>query len=154
MKTEREPSDILAEFEEYTWKAQEFAKPNAPIEFYALGLLGEESEYQSCDKEENENEAGDVLWYLAGICASLGFPREDQVRELESIHVYLPHEVSEPIKKCVYHNRPMELDKLRRHIGAMLMHFAGTYPDAMRKNIEKLSARYPQGYVDGGGVRA
>ena len=151
--TERTASDMLAAFEEYAETAQKFAKPDMPLEFYIIGLLGEESEYQCAARDEQANEAGDVLWYLAGVCTLLGFPREDQVRELNGLSSYAPHGISEPVKKMLYHGRVLELDTVRRNCGAMIAHFVGYYPGAMEENIEKLRKRYPTGYVDGGGVR-
>lgn len=69
-------------------------------------------------------------------------------------------EVVELIKKARFHGLPLDTDKLRSEIGDVLWYLtdlcaqAGiTLADAAQANVAKLRARYPNGFVKGGGVR-
>lgn len=69
-------------------------------------------------------------------------------------------EVVELIKKARFHGVPFDTEKLRSEIGDVLWYItdlcaqAGfTLADAAQANVAKLRARYPNGFVKGGGVR-
>ncbi|MEM7205359.1 MAG: nucleoside triphosphate pyrophosphohydrolase family protein [Planctomycetota bacterium] len=100
-------------FSDYQKQARRTARhgPHADLN-YALGLAGETGELIELVKkcafhgkeirtEDVQKEAGDVLWYLANLCAEFGIDLED----------------------------------------------------VAQANIEKLQRRYPDGFMDGGGVR-
>lgn len=62
-------------------------------------------------------------------------------------------EVADLIKKAVFHEKPLDLDHLRKEIGDVLWYvaemcsaFGFNLVDVMKCNIEKLSARYPNGF--------
>jgi len=69
-------------------------------------------------------------------------------------------EVADLIKKRVHHKRPITDDELAGEIGDVLWGLAElatalglNLSDIAAANLEKLRARYPEGFVEGGGVR-
>jgi len=69
-------------------------------------------------------------------------------------------EVVELIKKARFHGLPLDADRLKSEIGDVLWYLtdlcaqAGfALADAAQANVAKLRARYPNGFVKGGGVR-
>jgi len=62
-------------------------------------------------------------------------------------------EVADLVKKTVYHGHPQDLTKLSKEVGdvlyyvAVLSHIAGfDLAQVMQANIDKLKARYPNGF--------
>lgn len=62
-------------------------------------------------------------------------------------------EVADIIKKAVFHEKPLDLEHLKREIGDVLWYvsemcnaFGFRMSDVMHMNIDKLSARYPNGF--------
>jgi NTP pyrophosphatase (non-canonical NTP hydrolase) len=62
-------------------------------------------------------------------------------------------EVTEPIKKFVYHGHDLDLPNIKKEIGDVLFYLAGLATltgldlgDIAKANIEKLKARYPDGF--------
>lgn len=62
-------------------------------------------------------------------------------------------ETAEMIKKHLYHDHPLDIEKLSKEIGDVLWYIASLsqsvglkLEDVAAKNIEKLKARYPQGF--------
>ncbi len=69
-------------------------------------------------------------------------------------------EAAEMIKKWAGHGVPFELDKLKKELGDLLWYLSRladehgiSLQDVADANIEKLKARYPDGFVNGGGNR-
>jgi len=69
-------------------------------------------------------------------------------------------EVVELIKKHAFHGKPLDLDALRGECGDLAWYLAEVATlagldlgDVLEGNVEKLRARYPDGFVEGGGVR-
>ena len=64
-------------------------------------------------------------------------------------------EVAEIVKKTFYHGHPLDVDALRKELGDVLWYLAvmadglGLSLDQIaRENIEKLRARYPEGFSE------
>lgn len=69
-------------------------------------------------------------------------------------------EVAELLKKVHYHGKTWDNDDMAKELGDMLWYLSAaarccgtTLADIARLNVEKLKARYPDGFVMGGGVR-
>lgn len=69
-------------------------------------------------------------------------------------------EVIELIKKHCFHGKPLDRENLRKELGDVLWYISAIctevgleLSDVAEANIDKLFARYPNGYVDGGGNR-
>ena len=69
-------------------------------------------------------------------------------------------EVIELVKKSLYHGRELDRQKLQDEIGDVLFYLAFlceaagiSLETAAVNNISKLRARYPEGFVQGGGNR-
>ena len=69
-------------------------------------------------------------------------------------------EVAELIKKDQYHDKPYERQKMRDELGDVLWYLTAlaedhgfTLAEIAERNAEKLSLRYPNGFVRGGGIR-
>ena len=62
-------------------------------------------------------------------------------------------EVADLVKKGVFHQHGLDLEKLKKELGDVLWYVAAlcttsglSMSDVMQANIEKLKARYPDGY--------
>lgn len=125
------------------------------LSMLALGVVGEWAEYEAEeDGDKAAIEAGDVLWYIAGICTVLNV----DLAHLPSYRV-APQPVTgalgdicEPVKKHLYHGK--ELDKARV-LGGCCRLYRGialrfSLPEIMAANIDKLRKRWPDGFGVGG----
>ena len=71
-------------------------------------------------------------------------------------------EYCELIKKHTFHGKkPLDLDAARKELGDVLYYVAMaaknlslSLDEVARANVEKLRGRYPDGFVDGGGIRS
>jgi NTP pyrophosphatase (non-canonical NTP hydrolase) len=68
-------------------------------------------------------------------------------------------EVAELVKKGVFHRHGIDRDKLAKELGDVLWYVAGlctraglTLEEVMALNIEKLKARYPEGFSSDGSI--
>ena len=69
-------------------------------------------------------------------------------------------EVVELIKKHVYHGKPLNQEDLKKELGDLIWYIANmaytagiNFQDIADANIQKLKARYPEGFKLGGGIR-
>lgn len=75
-------------------------------------------------------------------------------------------ELSEPIKKHLFHGKGLDVEALQEEIGDVLWYltclntFLAEYgetgigmSEVARRNLEKLARRYPNGFQHGGGIR-
>lgn len=69
-------------------------------------------------------------------------------------------EFSELIKKHVFHSKELDKDKCLKELGDVMWYLAIvakeldiSLQDIATANIAKLAARYPKGFIPGGGVR-
>lgn len=121
------------------------------LSMLALGVVGEWAEYEQAAGEESEpEEAGDVLWYIAGLCTVLGVDLADLPSHTPDYRPVVDAlgDVCEAAKKHLYHGK--ELDKARILRGcAMLYRLVAApedMPEIMAANVSKLQARWPDGF--------
>ena len=64
-------------------------------------------------------------------------------------------EVTDELKKVIYHGHDLNIDKLEKELGDVLHYVSGlatlldlSLSDVAEKNIEKLKARYPNGFSE------
>ena len=69
-------------------------------------------------------------------------------------------ELTELVKKKVFHYKTLNLDDYKKELGDVLWYLSQCasivgldLEEVAIENIEKLKARYPSGFVGGGGVR-
>lgn len=69
-------------------------------------------------------------------------------------------EYIELVKKEFFHKRPYTLEEAKKELGDVLYYLAQcahsnglTLDDIAQANVEKLKARYPNGFEEGGGIR-
>lgn len=68
--------------------------------------------------------------------------------------------ICDAVKKDVYHDRPADKTAMLKELGDVLWYVAAlatdyefTLEEVAKANVEKLKARYPEGFVKGGGNR-
>lgn len=71
-----------------------------------------------------------------------------------------PLRIAERIKKDIYHRRPIDPQQLADELGDILWYLSSLATDydlslakIAQANVAKLRARYPDGFVTGGGIR-
>ena len=125
------------------------------LSMLALGVVGEWAEYrQSYDTPTEPEEAGDVLWYLAGLCTTLGV----DMALLPGLAVSYPSsidslgDVCEPIKKHLYHGKELDKARVLRGCAHLYAHISRAHviSTVMAANIDKLRKRWPDGFGVGG----
>lgn len=69
-------------------------------------------------------------------------------------------EVADILKKYIGHGISMDYEKLLLELGDVMFYVAAlctacglSLDDVMRANVKKLELRYPNGFVEGGGIR-
>ena len=69
-------------------------------------------------------------------------------------------EYIELVKKEFFHKKPYTLEEAKKELGDVLYYLTQcahsnglTLNDIAEANVEKLKARYPEGFEDGGGIR-
>lgn len=120
----------------------------------AMGLIGETNEFLNSYGEDEIEEAGDVLWYAEQLLDEVGPPGPNT----------LHYDTDDPalwevVKKAVFHG--VDVDILGAlAVGAIeaveevVVNDHGVLLGEVRvENIKKLLRRYPEGFVEGGGVR-
>ena len=97
------------------------------------------NEYQQ--EQQRTYHAGRLQGHVLGLCGEAG-------------------EVAESVKKSVYHGVDYTIDQMEKELGDVLWYLTAvandhglTLNDIAEKNISKLRARYPEGFVKGGGIR-
>lgn len=131
----------------------------------ALGMLGEMSEF--VDKPSID-EAGDCAWYTGGLCKALDIEMGDLDMFTTSATI-LPqpgHEfrwlvkhagdIAESVKKIVFHDKPIDQYRQKLHSAAsgyivcvsliVSRELGSSIEHVFQFNIEKLKARYPDGF--------
>jgi NTP pyrophosphatase (non-canonical NTP hydrolase) len=65
------------------------------------------------------------------------------------------------IKKYLYHGKELDSAKCKDELGDICFYvawmanvFGFTFEDVLTRNVEKLKARYPLGFIPGGGIRS
>jgi hypothetical protein len=124
------------------------------LSMLALGVVGEWGEYREAIDTPNEaEEAGDVLWYLAGLCTVLGV---DMAVLSEPERGYLPSPqamglICESVKKHLYHGKPLDKARILRGCARIYALVAENrdISGIMAANVAKLKARWPDGFKVG-----
>ena len=131
------------------------------LSMLAFGLIGEWGELQKAiqegDREKVLDECGDVLWYAEILCHE--FDEEGDVYEnvnLSEIRDW--NRLSEQIKKEIFHGKPLGIlwgmaDDACASCYRYIVEHGGDIGKVRYQNIKKLIARYPDGFVEGGGER-
>lgn len=121
------------------------------LSMLALGVVGEWGEYAEADLgPESVVEAGDVLWYIAGLCTVLGVDMTTLGLHNTGIgrDVCALSDISEPIKKHLYHGKPLDKARILRGCARLYMGIVYNHdlPTVMAANVDKLKARWPDGF--------
>lgn len=139
----------------------------------ALGLCGEAAEigqtvtegWAGTNDDDMLSEAGDLLWYVAQMCRSLGksiasVPPEPATSRgwgTETTVMVLYRNtgaIADMVKKRVFHERPLDpivmMESLQTVVGATA-HLLGkrgmTIEQALDRNEQKLRQRHPDGFT-------
>ena len=125
------------------------------LSMLALGVVGEWAEYeQALDAATKREEAGDVLWYLAGLCTVLGVDMAilAGVDHSKMLIVDALGDICETTKKHLYHGKDLNRIRILRGCAKLYAVVAMHEPIAeiMAANIDKLRKRWPDGFGVGG----
>ncbi len=123
----------------------------------ALGLLGEVVELYALKKEEHRvKEAGDVAWYIAESCSTMGLSLEELPMPFSHDHpvpisglLVEAGQFGEYVKKVVFHGHPFDRMKMEHLLGNVLAYLIDYCEEkklrlleVLDANIEKLKKRY------------
>lgn len=129
-----------------------------------LGLAGEAGELLEVvgDKEKSIKELGDVTWYMATLAHKIEMKLGDVALRTSAVLAARPpvnglvissSKVADHIKKVVGHGHALDKDLVVYRLAEILVYcdmFAEQHGFelelALQKNIDKLRARYPQGF--------
>ncbi|GAB0170531.1 hypothetical protein LSPCS325_39680 [Lysinibacillus sp. CTST325] len=160
----------LNKFQELSKRTMPFkGEPKNNIEYengltnYAMGLIGECTEVLSAanDREAILKEIGDVSHYAFGILTFLGekyepldnYFVEGTKEKLINKIIILSGEISEQVKKFVFHRHELNPSKVKIALKMLiknLVALAGFYDSSLEEicemNIDKLKMRYPESF--------
>ncbi|MFJ7914461.1 MULTISPECIES: hypothetical protein [unclassified Lysinibacillus] len=162
----------LNKFQELSKRTMPFkGEPKNNIEYengltnYAMGLIGECAEVLSAvnDREAILKELGDVSHYAFGILTFLGeaydsesLPNyfvEGSKEKLINKIIILSGEISEQVKKFVFHRHELNSSKVKMALKMLiknLIELAKFYDSSLEEicemNIDKLKMRYPENF--------
>jgi hypothetical protein len=131
----------------------------------AIGLTGEAGELlecRICDREHEcmAKELGDVLWYLAALFSTISKPlpfmhpiQNNTGLTAVSSLILAASKVADEIKKQVFHDHGRDDEEVYAllcdccdAIGFVLWEHSMSVEAVMRLNIEKIDARFPEGF--------
>lgn len=142
-----------------------------PIWGPALGIAGESGELDEALEHQGDDEVikemGDVLWYIFAAFKTCGLTLDQLLDDACRTYVregYLQHwaaRYSDQIKKVAWHGKELNKEEALKNLGnclAALYDCAHTnsmnlWQEVAPANIAKLKKRYPDKFVEGGGVR-
>lgn len=162
----------LNKFQELSKRTMPFkGEPKNNVEYengltnYALGLIGECAEVLGVanDREAILKEIGDVAHYAFGLLTFLGEPYninslvyyvpEDSKEKLINKIIILSGEVSEQVKKFIYHRHELNSSKVKlalkmliKNLGVLAAMYYSTLEQICEMNIDKLKMRYPDSF--------
>lgn len=83
-------------------------------------------------------------------------PKQSQFNNLSNYSMGLcgeSGEVADELKKVIYHGHDLDIEKIEKELGDVLHYISGlasmleiSLDDVAKKNIDKLKARYPNGF--------
>jgi hypothetical protein len=99
-------------------------------------------------------EIGDVLWYCHALLTCLRLDADAVLADLPVVTEFdwfAASRVAEQVKKHVYHFKPLNKQALIQDIrtlvaGCVFLLRGETLEECYRQNVEKLLARYPNGF--------
>lgn len=152
------------EYRDFVYGLMHLGSKPIPLDTICLGIVGGfaefvEATHRASNRQTVIDEAGDVLWYITALLitidrpTSLGEPpplwRMDALSDIGGI--------CEMVKRHGWHGKALGKDSLAyiasRLLWSLLSMSRATLPELIQANTAKLMARYPEGYVLGGGVR-
>lgn len=134
----------------------------ADLSHMVLGMCSELSELQDAIENQDEvnigEELADFQWYLSNYNTLQGYEFRDMVAMIDSYEVmdiyYVVSELQDMVKKYIAYNKPVNpvseiplLDTLQHLINSQYLRYDLKQEDYLRKNIEKLQARYPEKFT-------
>lgn len=162
----------LNKFQELSKRTMPFGgEPKNNVEYengltnYALGLIGECAEVLSAanDREAILKELGDVSHYAFGLLTFLGetydseslpnyYAENTRERLIDKI-IILSGEISEQVKKFVFHRHELNSNKVKialkmliKNLIALAEMYDSTLEQICEMNIDKLKMRYPDSF--------
>ncbi|MEA0564073.1 nucleoside triphosphate pyrophosphohydrolase family protein [Lysinibacillus irui] len=160
----------LNKFQELSKRTMPFkGEPKNNVEYengitnYALGLIGECAEVLGAanDCAAIQKEIGDVAHYAFGLLTFLNETYEPLTHYVvegsrESIIdkiIILSGEISEQVKKFIYHRHELNLSKMKlalkmliKNLGVLAEMYYSTLEQICEMNIDKLKMRYPDSF--------
>ncbi|TQR28341.1 hypothetical protein C7Y47_22130 [Lysinibacillus sphaericus] len=160
----------LNKFQELSKRTMPFkGEPKNNIEYengltnYAMGLIGECAEVLSAANERDATlkELGDVSHYAFGILTLLGekyepldnyFVEGSKEKLIDKI-IILSGEISEQVKKFVFHRHELNSSKVKialkmliKNLIVLAEKYETTLEEICEMNIDKLKKRYPESF--------
>lgn len=134
-----------------------FNNKHLAVAYWTLGICGEADELEEAyvTQPDITKEAGDLLWYVVVLASELDIPLDMQKvpETVESSPTLRACQLAETIKKHIGHGRELDKDAVGSQLHDLLgiifevsRDFNKTPAHIMRANIEKLRARYPEGF--------
>jgi NTP pyrophosphatase (non-canonical NTP hydrolase) len=125
------------------------------------GLVSEYAELAAHSSKTNyAEELGDMTWYCAILDDSLAKWSHESTDKLKnpcgSDALSLIGEIADAAKRCVFYKKPLEIDRVRRDLKALLTAITIMAQEAdvsmsqvFKANIAKLKNRYPDRFESG-----
>lgn len=141
-----------------------------PFVICLLGLVGEAGELFIAETPERAcDEIGDLLWYTGALFLNMGvsIPEamalelaplpELPIELLQQAPLLVVANVAETMKKIAWHASETDILPFMMAVVATLRATAARFDTTLeavaQANVDKLAARYPNGFVVGGGIR-
>ena len=151
-------------FDEYRQHVRRTMPPSdeRQILILTLGVVGELQEVFEAAGQQEDEELGDLLWYVTALelalsdvytlpLFSLGIRDPDLFTEDLFRARVSSSRLAEAVKKLVGHQKLEKLSMVLKHLHDMRQLFASLEPERlvaiMTANVAKLQARYPEGFT-------
>lgn len=125
------------------------------IAHMCMGIASEFLEFYLAQTQENsDEEKGDIMWYVSGICNSLNIPFIAGDKEQEISYLRESFEVVENIisacKKYYVYGVDIDIEQLTTLCQNLIfiMDCDNNLEEILKNNLEKLKVRYPEYYTD------
>ena len=157
------------EYEEFVTRMMQKNGVPMPIEYIALGLSGEYGELEDAIEDNGNGDAtnedvlkeiGDVLWYLSAMFITIKNERRDYSSGKPASAAGSVSQICDHVKKYKWHGKDLDYGLVQSRLDILLLvlctatrSFGWTIDEVMQSNMDKLKSRYPQGFIEGGGIR-